>query len=178
MNWSPEVGLRHAVPILGSRIRCEQPSLTAEQRAAAVVLFAAGHGRYAVATQLGVARDAVRRLHDRWRIHGDDVLVTTPAKRSYAFELKREVVQRFLAGETKVALAQAYDLSSPQLVGAWVRAWRRDGEDGLRPSPKGRPRANPAAETELECLRRENERLRAEVAYLGKLRALMARERS
>jgi transposase len=51
----------------------------------------------------------------------------------------------------------------------------------LRPKPKGRPKRDPAAavgkETELERLRRENERLRAEVAYLGKLRALIAAER-
>lgn len=159
----------------------EQTSLTAQQVAAAVALFADGHGRYAVATQMGVSRDAVRRLHDRWRIHGDGVLTSKPAKRAYAFAIKQEVVQRFLAGETKVALAQAYDLSSPQLVGAWVRAFRREGENGLRPKPKGRSRRDPDAParelTELEQLRRENERLRAEVAYLGKLRALRARER-
>ncbi|PKW15337.1 hypothetical protein [Saccharopolyspora spinosa] len=34
----------------------------------------------------------------------------------------------------------------------------------------------PGEESELEALRRENERLRAENAYLGKLRALRAQE--
>jgi hypothetical protein len=51
----------------------------------------------------------------------------------------------------------------------------------LRPKPKGRPRKNPEAparpESELEQLRRENERLRAENAYLGKLRALREQQR-
>lgn len=159
----------------------EQSSLSAQQRVAAVALFDAGHGRDAVANRLGVSRDAVRVLHDRWRIRGGGVLVTKPTKRSFSFEVKLEVVQRFLAGETRVALAQAYDLSSPQLVGAWVRTYRNEGEDGLRPKPKGRPRKNPDApareETELEALRREDERLRTEVAYLGKLRALMAHKR-
>jgi transposase-like protein len=72
-------------------------------------------------------------------------------------------------------------LSSPRLLETWVRAYRLEGADALRPKPKGRPRkpdAPPPAELpELERLRRENERLRAEVAYLGKLRALRAQDR-
>ena len=38
-------------------------------------------------------------------------------------------------------------------------------------------REGPAPESEVEQLRRENERLRAEVAYLGKLRALRSQQR-
>ena len=58
--------------------------------------------------------------------------------------------------------------------------YRRDGEDGLRPKRRGRPptdRTNEPAKSELETLRRENEQLRAEVAYLGKLRALRSQAR-
>lgn len=159
----------------------ERRSMSEAQRQAAVVLFEAGHGRAAVATRLGVSPHAVRMLQNRWRIWGAGALVTKPTNRSFSFELKREIVRRFLAGETKIALAQEYALSSPQLVAAWVRTYRAEGEDGLRPKPKGRPKRDPAApvreDSELDRLRRENERLRAEVAYLGKLRALMSRER-
>lgn len=159
----------------------ERSVLSEEQRQAAVALFESGHGRDAVATRLGVSPHAARTLQNRWRIWGAGALVTKATKRTFSFETKRAIVQRFLAGETKIALAQEYALSSPQLVGAWVRTYRAAGEDGLRPKPKGRPRAQPKAagreETELARLRRENERLRAEVAYLGKLRALSARER-
>lgn len=80
-----------------------------------------------------------------------------------------------------MTLAQEFDLSSPKLVEAWVRIYRDEGEDGLRPKPTGRPRRDPdtpARElSEVEQLRQENERLRAEVAYLGKLRALSAPKR-
>jgi transposase-like protein len=103
-------------------------------------------------------------------------LVTKPTKRSFSFEFKLELVRRVLAGEAAVALAREFDLSSPKLVETWVRKFRSEGEDGLRPKPRGRPRADrdaePREESELARLRRENERLRAEVAYLGKLRAL------
>jgi transposase-like protein len=106
-------------------------------------------------------------------------------KRSYSFEFKLAVVDRFLAGEPATELAAEYELSSPLLVKTWVRTYRREGADGLRPKPKGRPRSKPGngpdapagPESELERLRRENERLRAQVAYLGKVRALRKQER-
>jgi transposase-like protein len=159
----------------------ERRSMSETQRRAVVTLFAAGYGRDAVARQVGVSVNAVRDLHDRWRLHGGDALVSHARRAAYTFETKREVVARFLAGESKMALAQAFGLSSPKLVATWTRIYRREGEDGLRPNPKGRPRRDPDAPapelSELEQLRRENARLRAEVAYLGKLRALMALER-
>ena len=156
-------------------------TLSDQQRAAAVALFEAGHGGDAGARRLGVGERAVGRLYDRWRIRGGDALVTKRTKRSFSFAFKLEVVHRFLAGETKMALAQEFDLSSPKLIEAWVRTYRAAGEDGLRPKPKGRPRRGPEPPgrelSEVERLLREVERLQAEVAYLGKLRALRAQER-
>jgi transposase-like protein len=110
--------------------------------------------------------------------------VTKPTKRSYSFEFKLAVVKRFLAGESATVLAAEYELSAPELVKTWARTYRREGADGLRPKPKGRPpkaAKDPDApvrpESELEQLRREVERLRAENAYLGKVRALRDQER-
>jgi len=96
-------------------------------------------------------------------------------KRSFAFEFKLEVVRRFVAGEaTAIELAREHGLSSPRLVRNWVRAYRHEGEDALRPKPKGRPPAapDPSGPGELERLQAENLRLSAENAYLKKLRAL------
>jgi transposase-like protein len=125
-------------------------------------------------------------------------VLVTKAPKSYSFEVKLALVQRFLAGETGPELAIEAGLSSRQLLQKWVKAYRLEGEDGLRPKPKGRlanAQAAPSAKSgaapsrkpgtaprvadfsELEQLRRENEMLRAEVAYLGKLRALRAQER-
>ncbi|PNE20905.1 helix-turn-helix domain-containing protein [Amycolatopsis sp. BJA-103] len=92
--------------------------------------------------------------------------MSKPAKRSFSFEFKLGVVQRFLAGATELDLAREFGLSSPKLIEAWVRTYRDEGEDGLRPKRRGRPPKPDAqgasGETELEILRRENERLRAE----------------
>ncbi|MBG6226440.1 transposase-like protein [Arthrobacter sp. CAN_A2] len=105
----------------------------------------------------------------------------TKPKQVYSFEVKLALVERFIAGETALDLATEAGLSSPLLLQSWARKYRRDGVDALRPKPRGRPRSPeappPAEVSELERLRRENERLRAEVAYLGKVRALRAQPR-
>lgn len=156
-------------------------SLTVGQRASAIELFDDGWARSSVATRLGVSHSAITRLYDRWRVRGGAALVSKPTKRSFSFEFKLEVVQRFLAGETKLDLAREFDLSSPKLIETWARKYRTEGENGLRPKRAGRPPQPAEAasndSSELKRLRAENERLRAENAYLGKLRALRAQER-
>ncbi|MDD1478549.1 helix-turn-helix domain-containing protein [Arthrobacter sp. H16F315] len=106
--------------------------------------------------------------------------MTKSTHRKFTFEFKLDAVRRFLAGESQVALAKEFELSSPDLVKKWVRKYRIGGEDGLRPKPPGRPVASPKdpdePESELERLRRENKRLRAEVAFLGKVNALRDEE--
>lgn len=99
--------------------------------------------------------------------------------RQFSFEVKLEVVRRFVEGQaTAMELAREHGLSSPKLVEKWVRAYRREGAEALRPKPKGRPAAaaavvvDPSGLSELERLRAENLRLSAENAYLKKLRAL------
>jgi transposase len=152
-------------------------SLTSAQRSAAVEWFTGGLSDWATARRVGVTRTPVRRLRERWLLHGVEVLMNEP-RRSYSFEVKRDLVRRFLAGEDPEALAREGGLSSALLLRKWVNLVRKDGEDALRPRRLGRPKAKPEDElSELERLRRENEYLRAENAYLGKLRALQAQQR-
>ncbi|WP_190988814.1 helix-turn-helix domain-containing protein [Pseudarthrobacter sulfonivorans] len=102
--------------------------------------------------------------------------MTKSTHRKFTFEFKLAAVRRFQAGESQVALAKELELSSPDLIKKWARIYRNDGEDVLRPKVPGRPISPPKAptqpESELQRLRRENEHLRAEVAFLGKVKAL------
>lgn len=102
-----------------------------------------------------------------------------PTKQTYSFEIKKEVVSRNLAGESRMDLAWEFGLSSDFLVKDWVRAWRAGGDDALRPKPKGRPKGSSSSKplTEEDRLRREVEKLRAENAYLKKLRDLRNQRR-
>ncbi|MET0872657.1 MAG: transposase [Paeniglutamicibacter terrestris] len=155
----------------------QQSSLTTEQRSAAVDLFEQGIGHRAVSSSLGVGRYAVKRLEARFKIWGRAALDSKPTKHVYSFEFKLALVRQFMDGAVSAPdLARTHQLSSPRLLGRWVQTYRIHGEDGLRPKAKGRPKTVSDAErvepTELEQLRRENQRLQAENAYLKKVRAL------
>lgn len=151
-----------------------QSSLSEQQREQLVELFEQGMGYTGAANALGVSRYAVRSLYRRFQLHGRLCLVEKPAKQQYSFEIKKEVVQRHLAGETRMDLAREFGLSSDQLVKGWVVKWRKGGDEALKPKPKGRPKGSAAPKrlTEEERLRRQVERLEAENAYLKKLRDL------
>jgi len=155
-------------------------SLTVAQRQAAVAWFEKGLAEEATARRLGVARNPVRRLYQRWQVRGAGALVTKATNTRYSFEFKLDLVQRHLAGEGSIpTLASQAGLSSPKLLENWVRTHRREGPGGLRPKPRGRRPASAVPVggiDEIDLLRGENERLRAEVAFLGKLQALSEHE--
>lgn len=147
----------------------------------AVEMFEQGFTAKSVALALDLAGAPVQMLYQRWQLRGSGALVTRDRKQ-YDFETKLEIVRRHVRGESGRALAEEFGLPSPNTVATWTGIFRRDGADGLRPKRRGRPPtirrdSAPETETETETLRRENERLRAEVAYLGKLQALRSPER-
>ena len=149
-------------------------SLSEHQREQLVECFEQGMSYGTAAKTLGVSKDAVRTLRRRFQLHGRLCLVEKPTKQQYSFDIKKEVAQRHLAGETKMDLAREFGLSSDQLVKDWSRKWRKGGDDALKPKPKGRPKGSAAPKplSEEEKLRRQIARLEAENAYLKKLRDL------
>ncbi len=154
-------------------------TLSQADAVSAVELFEQGFTAKSASLSLDLAPNPVQMLYQRWQLRGRDALVTRE-RRQYDFGTKLEIVLRHVAGESGRALAGEYGLPSPSTVANWTSIYRREGEDGLRPKRRGRPpadRGNPAPQNEIETLRKENERLRAEVAYLGKLRALKSQER-
>jgi hypothetical protein len=82
-------------------------------------------------------------------------------------------VLRHTRGESGRALSEEFGLPSPSTVAHWASIFRRDGEDGLRPKRRGRPPNRswglPSRERDRGTASGERS---AEVAYLGKLRAL------
>jgi transposase-like protein len=154
-------------------------TLSHSDAASAAELFEQGFSAKSVAISLDLAPNPVQMLYQRWQLRGSGALVTRD-RRQYDFETKLEIVLRHIKGVPGRVLAEEFDLPSPSTVANWTSIYLRDGEEGLRPKRRGRPptdRGNPQQESDIETLRKENERLRAEVAYLGKLRALRSQER-
>ena len=148
--------------------------MSEHQREQLVELFEQGMGYSAAATALGVSKYPARMLCRRFKLHGRLCLVEKPTKKQFSFETKKEVVDRFIGGQSTMDLAREFGLSSDQLVTHWVRAWRAGGDQALQPKPKGRAKGSASSTplTEEDRLRREVEKLQAENAYLKKLRDL------
>ena len=175
LNCSPLVGQRIQLPTSGEQFSLRaRSSLSEHQREQLVELFEQGMGYGAAANARGASKDTVRTLCRRLKLHGRLCLVEKPTKQQYSFEIKKEVVQRHLAGETAMDLAREFGLSSDQLVKDWSWKWRKGGDEALKPKPKGRPKGSvtPKPLSEEEKLRRQIARLEAENAYLKKLRDL------
>lgn len=154
-------------------------SLSESQREQLVDLFEQGLSYRAAAHRLGVGLYPVKRFERRFKLHGRLCLVEKPTKQHFSFEIKKEVVDRFINGESKMELARQFGLSSDQLVTHWVRAWRAGGDQALQPKPKGRAKRSTSSTplTEEDRLRREVEKLQAENAYLKKLQDLRNQRR-
>lgn len=99
--------------------------------------------------------------------------------RNYDMETKLAAVTDHVDHGMKLTeVVVKYGLSSRSLLVRWCREYRVGGADALKPKKRGRPRKadsapepTPTREQELEA---EVRYLRAQVAYLGKVRALRA----
>ena len=81
-------------------------------------------------------------------------------------------------GLTKAEVMAIHGIASVTPLERWCREYRSGGPDALRPKPKGRPRGAKSkprpAPTREQLLEEENAYLKARVAYLEKVDALLA----
>jgi len=126
-------------------------------------------------------------LVERWvgffRSHGKDGL--TSKRSSYDAAFKFSVLQHMWDNRlSKGQAATAFNIRRHATVGAWERAYRQGGMEALQPCPtrkpgRMQPEQNKPEPAEIEDNRSREElldellHLRAEVAYLKKLDALV-----
>ena len=144
-------------------------------RSAAADMFEKGIGRQAVARELGIPQDAVRKWHETFRAVGREVLLGMGCKRSYDWETKAAAASAVVdSGRAKPEVMREFGIASKSPLEAWCRKYREDGDEALRPKPKGRPMADGKPMAREQELEREVRRLEAQVAYLKKSIALKA----
>lgn len=146
-------------------------------------------GQETLAQRYGVSRASLRSWINRYREHGECGLRKKFSHYSAAFKLS--VLQRMKRDELSQMQAVAlFDLrGGTGVVAKWLRQYQAGGPDALKPKPLGRRKNMPTSKppkvlstqdndgSAFEALRKENEYLRTEVAYLKKLEALVRANR-
>ena len=95
-------------------------------------------------------QETVRKWLDIYRSVGIEVLALMGAKKTiYPFETKVAAVRAVVdEGMTKPEAMARFGIASTSSF-KWLKAYREDGPEALRPKPKGRPKgtkAEPGAE--------------------------------
>ncbi len=150
--------------------------------------FLAGDGgAKLLARQWSVPEEKIRTWVSHYRLHGIDGL--RPKRSRYSAQFKLQVLSHQNREQlSSRQVAAVYDIRNPNQVVAWRRKLDEGGVEALgireqEHSNMKKERRCPAPPStaitdSAQALREENERLRAEVAYLKKLQALIWSRRS
>lgn len=145
-------------------------------------------GARVLAQRQGVGYSVLRRWIAAYQQHGRDGLRRKFSH--YDARFKMSVLSHMWRENLSYQQATAFfDIRSPTCIAQWERQYHDGGMDALAPRPRGRPKTmtcptpdkpienNAPDERTREQLLKENEYLRAEVAYLKKLDALLQAKR-
>ena len=150
--------------------------------------FLAGEGgAKLLARQWSVPEEKIRTWVSHYRLHGIDGL--RPKRSAYSAQFKLLVLSHQDREQlSSRQVAAVYDIRNPNQVVVWRRNLDAGGEQALGRRKQGHPTmkserrslALPDTVTadSAQALLEENKRLRAEVAYLKKLQALIRAKRS
>jgi transposase len=150
--------------------------------------FLAGDGgAKLLARQWSVPEEKIRTWVNHFRLHGLDGL--RPKRSAYSTQFKLEVLTHQDRDQlSSRQVAAIYDIRNPNQVVVWRRKLDTFGVAALESRKRGRPDMKPTrcrpvppstvTTDSTSALREENDRLRAEVAYLKKLHALIRARRS
>lgn len=129
--------------------------------------------------RFGINKHNVEKLISKYKIHGEKIF--EKSHKTLTPEIKLEVINRIMNGESKNSLAIEYLIAETQ-VNDWLKRYKENGYNGLKDKPKGKSSAMKKKEEkvyddpkdkELAELKQRNLELEAEVEALKKLRALV-----
>ncbi len=148
-----------------------KPKYSPETKLAVVNHYLSGKdGEQSTADLFGIERTSVRRWVRAWQFHGAEGL--TAKNNHYSDEFKLVVVRAVISDRLTMREAAArFNLSAEILVRRWLDVYNDAGAEGLL-NDKELEKLSP------EELRAELRYLRAENAYLKKLKALVQSEKN
>jgi transposase len=149
--------------------------------------LAAEGGAKLLARRWSIPEEKVRLWVSHYRLHGIDGM--RPKRSAYSAQFKLQV----LAHQDREQLssrqvAARYDIRNPNQVVVWrrnldqgrlqTRASGKEEQHEMKPERRSAPPSSTVVVDAEKARREENDRLRAEVAYLKKLQALIRSKRS
>jgi len=145
-----------------------------------VEAYLAGEGGYlTIAKKYDVPSESnIRKWVRIYLKYGKKGLERKSNNKKYPVQFKLDVIEyKLRTGDSFNNIALHFDIPEPSLILSWYKVWQCKGKDGLS-KPKGRPSMSkkPKKKTDKKLtkeqqLEKEIELLRAENAYLKKLRA-------
>lgn len=153
-----------------------------DARKKAAELFGKGRGFESVAKELSIPRSTVREWQQIWKAFGSGALLPMDGKQARHTCSQKAAAAKAVVGDgmSKSDAMARYGIMSLAPPERWCRACREGGAEALRPKPKGRPKGSGAAARPLtreQQLGRRVQQLKAEAAYLERLRSLAGRGR-
>lgn len=94
-----------------------------------------------LADKYGISNGSiVRKWVNIFKAQGYDGLKVSRKNKNYSFEYKKNIVKFYLTGEMSYQeLANQFKINNPSMITRWVKEFREEGFDGLRPKKRGRP---------------------------------------
>src|SRR5699024_5827857 len=143
--------------------------------------YLSGEGGYAsIAKKFGVrSKTNVAKWVSAFKQFGKEGLLRKKFPTTYPVQFKLDVLNyKLRTGESFDSVAVKFGIHEPPMIVNWMRSWQKEGIEGLsklrgRPSMSNKPRKKMSNKklTKEQQLEKEIELLRAENAYLKKLRA-------
>ncbi|WP_367109598.1 transposase, partial [uncultured Psychrobacter sp.] len=148
-----------------------------------IAYYKQGHSGHATSEKFSVNPRFVSKWVEQYQHGGIDAIKPKVDRTKYSSDFKYKVLAVMLSeGLSQSETALRFTISSPALISHWHNAYRHYGMSGLTSKYKGsNPMTSPITDKPdedktLAELKRENEYLRAENAYLKKLDALLRAE--
>lgn len=137
-----------------------------------------GLGGYtAIGKRYGINRSIVRTWYKAYNSLGIQGLERKSKKTNYSLEDKIVILRWMRENNASLSVTSAkFCIINPSLIASWMSAFNKHGIDGLTEKKKGRPSMkkkndNKSKKDYVKNLEHENELLRAELAYIKKLKA-------